>query len=77
VLAADTRKGRLGAGRDGLDLVALALERPHEREADPFVVFGEQDPGHRRMVGPRLAAEAICRTFAWPWRGADRSTGTL
>ena len=32
--------------RDGVDLVALALERPDERDADALVVLGEQDQRH-------------------------------
>ena len=58
-MVAGPQRGGLQAVGDGVDLVALALERADERQADPLVVLGDQHARHAVIVGP--------------WRGPARA----
>ena len=42
---------RVLTGRDAIDGVALTLQRPRERDADPLVVLDDQQAGHGLIVG--------------------------
>jgi hypothetical protein len=46
VAAGDAAGRSVAAAGHRLDRVALALECPHERDADPGVVLGQQHPRH-------------------------------
>ena len=68
------------AGRDAsvavatrVDLVALALERPDERDADALIVLGDQDQGHGAIVGADAAPQpTFAKALPYP---ASRMTG--
>ena len=68
VVAGGRRAEQCGlAVGDAIDGVALALERPRERDANPLVVLDDQQPGHRPIVSGRSEVAAdVTETFAEP-----------